>query len=96
MITGDYLPGRGDTRTAREYERRIRNLLRYESPVVRQMAARLIEEAKRDRRVSARQHRHLEGLLGPVVDNKWCQPEKRARCDIQPGTPDGLHGRLEE
>ena len=65
--------------TAREYERRIRNLLGYENPETRQMAQRLLQDASRDRHVSVRQLKHLEGLFGPAPVKEWCPSEPRGQ-----------------
>jgi hypothetical protein len=68
---GDLLPGRGDVKTAREYERKIRNLLQYQNPDAWQMAARLLQDAGRNRKVSAKQFEHLRGLFGPELSKEW-------------------------
>jgi hypothetical protein len=68
---GDFLPGRGDVKTAREFERKIRNLLQYQNPDARQMAGRLLQEAGRNRKVSARQFEHLRSLFGPETSKEW-------------------------
>jgi hypothetical protein len=71
------MPGRGDVATAREYERRIRNLLGYTSDEARTMAERLLQEAGRSRKVSIRQFKHLEGLFGPERKPEWYRREKK-------------------
>ena len=59
MAVGDSMQGRGDVATAREFERKIRNLLAYKSAQTREMAKKLLAEAGRNRKVSARQLTHL-------------------------------------
>ena len=73
MRAGESMPGRGDVATVREYERRIRNLLGYTSPETKDMAQRLLQEAGRNRKVSMKQFKHLEGLFGPGRPPGWCQ-----------------------
>jgi hypothetical protein len=58
-------------KTAREYERKIRNLLQYQNPAAWEMAARLLQEASRNRKVSAGQLEHLSGLFGPKMSPEW-------------------------
>lgn len=58
-------------KTAREFERKIRNLLKYDNPDAWQMAARLLQEAGRNRKVSTRQLEHLRSLFGPVMSKEW-------------------------
>jgi hypothetical protein len=65
------MPGRGDVATAREFERRIRNLLAYKSAETREMAKKLLAEASRNRKVSARQLKHLETLFEIKKPWKW-------------------------
>ncbi len=65
------MPGRGDVATAREYERRIRNLLGYAGPETKDMAQKLLHEAGRNRKVSIKQFRHLEGLFGAETAPEW-------------------------
>ena len=67
---GDFLPGLGDVKAAREYERKIRNLLHYKNPETKAMAAKVLDAAKHDRHISTRQFRHLEKLFGPEPDHK--------------------------
>ena len=64
------MSGRGNL-TERDYERKIRNLLGYTSQEARAMALRLLEAARRDRKVSASQLQHLESLFGPERHNDW-------------------------
>ena len=71
------MPGRGDVATAREYERRIRNLLGYSSSETKSMAQKLLSEAGRDRKVSIRQFKHLEGLFGPEKSPEWYRDKER-------------------
>ena len=71
MSTGEKMPGSGDVATAREYERRIRNLLGYTSPETKEMAQKLLQEAGRNRKVSIRQFEHLETLFGPERKQDW-------------------------
>lgn len=71
MGAGGYMPGRGDVATAREYERRIRNLLGYTSPETKDMAQKLLQEAGRNRKVSIRQFKHLEELFGSEKPPGW-------------------------
>ncbi len=71
------MPGRGDVATAREYERRIRNLLGYAGPETKDMAQKLLLEAGRDRKVSIKQFKHLEGLFGPEKPPKWYRNARR-------------------
>jgi hypothetical protein len=70
------LPGRGDVATAREYERRIRNLLGYTSPETKDMAAKLLQEAGRNRKVSFRQFKHLETLFGDGKGRGWYRTDR--------------------
>jgi hypothetical protein len=70
------MPGRGDVATAREYERRIRNLLGYSSPETKDMAARLLQEAGRNRKVSIMQFKHLETLFGPGRSKDWYRTDR--------------------
>jgi hypothetical protein len=70
------MPGRGDVSTAREYERRIRNLLTYSSDETKGMAERLLKEAGRNRKVSIRQLKHLETLFGPEKSKDWYRRDR--------------------
>ena len=61
---GDLTPGYGDPKIAREYERKIRNLLQYKNTQTMTMARRLLDDARHDHKISTRQLRRLEGLFG--------------------------------
>jgi hypothetical protein len=63
---GDSTPGYGDAKVAREYERKILNLLRYGKPHTRAMALKLLDEARRDAKISVRQLKRLEKITGPA------------------------------
>jgi hypothetical protein len=53
-------------KTAREYERKILNLLQYGKPHTRAMALKLLDEARRDAKISILQLRRLEKIIGPA------------------------------
>ena len=61
---GDSTPGYGDAKTAREYERKIRNLLQYKTPHIKSMVLKLLDDAKHDHKISTRQLRRLEKIIG--------------------------------